>query len=95
MGPQAHFLKYIAQKVEEVPTLGDYSRREIVTTEHYYVYVPGGNMTKIKSMKASRQSLKEALPSLASKIDEIATAKNLKLKSESDISILIESLNTP
>lgn len=95
MGKKAHFLKYISQKVEEVPTLGDYSRREIITHEHYYVYVPGGSMTLIKSMKSSKQYLKEALPDLASRIEEIASEKNLKLKSESDLSILIESLNTP
>ena len=95
MGPKVHFLKYISQKVEEVPTLGDYSRREIVTTENYYVYTPGGEISKLKSMKAGKQSLVEALPTLADRIQEIASAKNLRLKSETDISLLIEALNQP
>ena len=95
MGPSVHFLKYISQKVEDVITLGDYSRREIVTTEHYYVYTPGGNIVKLKSMKSGKQSLMEALPALASRIEEIASTKNLRLKSESDISLLVEALNHP
>ena len=95
MGPKVHLLKYIAQKVEDVPTLGDYSRREIVTTEEFFVYVPGGEIKRIKSLKSAKQSLHEALPSLASRIDEIAASKKLKLKNESDISQLIEELNKP
>ena len=94
-GPKLHLLKFIAQKVEDVPTLGDYSRREIVTTEQYFVYVPGGEMKRIKSLKAAKQSIQEAVPSLSARIDEISTARKLKLKSESDFSILVEELNKP
>ncbi|HEX5654188.1 MAG TPA: hypothetical protein VFX58_14000, partial [Chitinophagaceae bacterium] len=86
MGPRVHLLKFISQKVEDVPTLGDYSRREIVTTEQFYVYVPGGEIKKIKSLKSGKQSLQEALPALSAKIDEISVQKKLKLRSESDIS---------
>jgi hypothetical protein len=95
MGPKVHLLKYISQKVEDVPTLGDYSRREIVTTEQFYIYVPGGSITKIKSLKSGKQSLQEALPDLSTKINEISVAKKLKLRSESDISILVSELNKP
>ena len=95
MGPKLHLLKYISQKVEDVPTLGDYSRREIVTNEIFYVYVPGGEMKRIKSLKSAKQSLQEALPELSTRIDEISVAKKLKLKSESDISVLVEELNKP
>jgi hypothetical protein len=92
MGPTAHLLKFMSQKVEDAATLGDYSRREIVTTEQLYIYVPGGQLKKIK---ANKQSLVDALPELASKIDEIAKASNLKLKNESDIVVLVEALNKP
>jgi hypothetical protein len=96
IGPKVHFLKYFSQKVEEVPTLGDYSRREIVTKEEFYVFVPGSGMKKISSLKSGKKSLQEALPAeLSAKIDEISTAKGLKLKNESEISILIEELNRP
>jgi hypothetical protein len=95
MGPKVHLLKFISQKVEDVPTLGDYSRREIVTTEQFYVYVPGGEIKRIKSLKTGKQSLQEALPALSTRIDEISTTKKLKLKSAHDISQLVEELNKP
>lgn len=95
MGPKVHLLKYISQKVEDVPTLGDYSRREIVTTEQFYVYVPGGEIKKIQSLKNGKKSLQEALPEMSEKIAEIANANNLKLKSEADIAALVEELNKP
>ena len=95
MGSKVHLLKFISQKVEDVPTLGDYSRREIVTTEQFYVYVPGGEIKRIKSLKSGKQSLQEALPALSSRIDEISTTKKLKLKSENEISLLVEELNKP
>ncbi len=94
-GSKVHLLKFISQKVEDVPTLGDYSRREIVTTEQFYVYVPGGEIKRIKSLKAGKQSLLEALPAYSSRIDEISAAKKLKLKSVSEISVLVEELNKP
>ena len=92
MGPKVHLLKYLSQKVEDAATLGDYSRREIITTEQLYIYVPGGS---IKRIKASKQAIVDALPSLSAKIDEIASANNLKLKSEADIILLVEALNKP
>jgi hypothetical protein len=91
-GPKAQLLKYITQKVEDANTLGDYSRRELVSTEQLYIYVPGGT---IKKIKASKKDVKEALPALSEKIEEIASANNLKLKSESDIVQLVEALNKP
>ncbi len=92
MGPKAQLLKFLSQKVEDAPTLGDYSRREIVTTQQLYIYTPGG---AIKRIKASKQSVVEALPSLSAQINEVITAKNLNLKNESDIAELVEVLNTP
>lgn len=91
-GPKVHLLKFMSQKVEDAATLGDYSRKELVTTEQLYLYVPGGAMKKIKSVK---KDLAEVLPAMASKIDEIVNANNLKLKNENEISQLVESLNRP
>lgn len=92
VGPKAHLLKLLSQKVEDAATLGDYSRREIVTTEQFYIYVPGG---EIKKIKPGKKDILAALPAYSSKIDEIAGANNLKLKSESDLTILFEELNKP
>ena len=91
-GPKVQLLKYLSQKVEDAATLGDYSRRELVITEQLYIYVPGG---AIKRIKASKKDIVEALPSMSAKIDEIANANNLKLKSEAEIVILVEALNKP
>lgn len=91
-GPKAQLVKYYAQKVEDANTLGDYSRKELVTTEQLYVYTPGGGIKRIKSGK---KDLIEALPAMAARIDEIVAANNLKLKSEADITLLIEALNKP
>lgn len=91
-GANAQLLKYLTQKVEDVNTLGDYNRREIVTTEQLYLYVPGSGIKKIKSGK---KDIKDALPALSAKIEEIATSKNLKLKSESEIVMLVDALNKP
>jgi hypothetical protein len=92
MGPNVHLLKYFSQKVEDAPTLGDYSRREIVTTEQLYIYTPGGSIIRIK---ANKKSVVEALPSLSSKIEEVISANNLNLKNESAITDLIVALNKP
>ena len=91
-GPKVQLLKYFSQKVEDAATLGDYSRRELVITEQLYIYLPGG---EIKRIKASKKDLVEALPSMSAKIDEIANANNLKLKSEAEIAVLVEALNKP
>jgi hypothetical protein len=92
MGTKVHLLKFLTQKVEDAATLGDYSRREIVTTQQLYIYTPGG---AIKKIKASKQSVVEALPALSAKIDEVVAANKLNLKSEADIAELIEALNKP
>lgn len=92
MGTKVHLLKFLTQKVEDAATLGDYSRREIVTTQQLYIYTPGG---AIKKIKASKQSVAEALPALSAKIDEVVAANKLNLKSEADIAELIEALNRP
>jgi hypothetical protein len=89
-GPRIHLVKYLSQKVEDAPTLGDYSRREIVTTQQLYVYMPGGEMKKIKNGK---QGIADALPGMSSKIDELIKAGNLNLKSENDMITLVEGLN--
>jgi hypothetical protein len=91
-GPKVQLLKYYFQKVEDAATLGDYSRKEIVTKEQLYVYVPGG---AIKAIKASKKDLAEALPALSDKIEEVVKANSLKMKSESDIALVIEALNKP
>lgn len=92
-GPKVQLLKFLSQKVEDAATLGDYSRREIVTTQQLYIYTPGGQMKKIKT---SKQSVADALPaSLSARIDEVVAANKLNLKNESDIAELIEVLNRP
>jgi hypothetical protein len=91
-GPKVHLLKYISQKVEDAPTLGDYSRRELVTVQQLYVYTPGG---EIKRIKASKSSVAEALPALSAKIDEVVSSHKLNLKNESAIAELVEALNKP
>ncbi len=92
MGSNIHLIKFLSQKVEDAATLGDYSRREIVTTQQLYIYTPGG---EIKRIKASKQSVVDALPALSAKIEEVVTANKLNLKSESDIAELVEALNKP
>ena len=89
-GPKVHLLKYLSQKVEDAPTLGDYSRREIVTTQQLYMYVPGGEIKKIKTGKSS---IVDALPGMSEKIEEAIKTGNLNLKNESDIITLINALN--
>ena len=89
-GPKLHLVKFITQKVEDAATLGDYSRREIVTTQQLYTYVPGGEMKKIKTGK---QGIADAVPALAANIDEIVKSKSLNLNSESDMAELVDALN--
>jgi len=91
-GPKVHLLKYYSQKVEDAPTLGDYSRRELVTVQQLYIYTPGG---EIKKIKASKSSVVEALPALSAKIDEVVNANKINLKSETGIAELVEALNKP
>ena len=92
MGPKVHLLKFLTQKVEDAATLGDYSRREIVTSQQLYIYTPGG---EIKRIKSNKQSLVDALPALSSKIEEVVSTSKLNLKNESGITELIEALNRP
>ena len=92
MGPKVHLLKFMTQKVEDAATHGDYSRREIVTTQQFYVYTPGG---EIKKINANKKSLVEALPALSAKIEEVVKANSLNLKNESALTELVEALNRP
>lgn len=89
-GPKVHLLKYLTQKVEDAPTLGDYSRRELVTTQQLYIYTPGGEMKKISTGK---KVIAEGLPAFSAAAEEIVKAKGLNLKNESDLVVLIEELN--
>jgi hypothetical protein len=89
-GSKVQLVKYISQKVEDAPTLGDYSRREIVTTQQLYIYVPGG---EIKKIKTSKQAIIEALPGMSAKIEETTKSAGLNLKNESDIITLVNELN--
>lgn len=89
-GSKIHLLKFISQKVVDAATLGDYSRREIETTQQLYVYVPGGEIKKIKTGKGA---ITDALPSMAAKAEEITKNKSLNLKNESDLILLVDELN--
>ena len=91
-GAKVQLLKYVTQKIEEVNTPDNSSQKELAKSEQLYVYVPGGT---IKRIKASKKDLVEALPSMSAKIDEIATANNLKLKNEAEIAVVVEALNKP
>ena len=90
LGPKIQLLKFLSQKVEDAPTLCDYSRREIVTTTQLYIYIPGG---EIKKIKPGKQSLVDALPGMSANIDEAIKAGDLNLKNESDIVIVVNKLN--
>lgn len=89
-GSKIHLLKFLSQKVEDAPTLGDYSRREIVTSQQLYIYIPGG---EIKKIKTGKQSIADALPGMSEKIEEAIKTGNLNLKNESDIITLVNALN--
>lgn len=91
-GPSVQLLKFMSQKVEEASTLGDYSRRELVTTQQLYIYTPAGGIKKIKN---SKQSLTDALPAFSAKIEELSGGGKLNLKTESGISELVQGLNKP
>ncbi len=91
-GTKVKLLKYLTQKIEDVNSLGEYSKREIVTTEQLYIYIPGGTIKKIKS---SKKDIKDLLPELSTKIDEFTASKNLKMKSEADIVLLVDEINKP
>jgi hypothetical protein len=90
VGTKVHLLKYMSQKVEDAPTLGDYSRREIVTTQQLFIYLPGG---EIKKIKTGKQAITDALPGMSAKIDELIKNSNLNLKNEADLAILVDGLN--
>ena len=89
-GPKVHLLKFLSQKVEDAPTLGDYSRREIVTSQQLYIYIPGG---QIKKIKTGKQSVVDAIPGMSEKIEEAIKSGDLNLKNESDIITLVHALN--
>jgi hypothetical protein len=90
LGARIHLIKFLSQKVEEVPTLGDYSRREIVTSQQLYIYLPGG---EIKKIKPGKQAVLDALPGMSAKIEETINSGNLNPKNESDLVKLLNALN--
>ena len=89
-GAKAQLLKYISQKVEDAPTLGDYSRRELVKSQQLYIYLPGGDIKKISLGKKALASFPDVL---AVPSEEIVKAKSLNLKNESAIITLVQELN--
>jgi hypothetical protein len=89
-GPKVHLLKFLTQKVEDAPSLGEYSRRELVTSHQLYVYFSG---SEIKKISTGKKAVSEVLSQWSATIDEIVKAKSLNLKSESDLVALIEELN--
>lgn len=90
IGEKVHVIKYLSQKVQDANTLGDYSRKELVTTEQLYLYIPGGNIIQVKKGK---QAFIDALPAMTDKIEEICTANKLKFKKEADMITLADELN--
>ena len=47
----------------------------------------------MKKIKASKQSLVDALPSLSAKVEEVANSLKLNLKNEASVTELIDALN--
>jgi hypothetical protein len=89
-GPKIHLLKFLTQKVEDAPSLGEYSRRELVTSHQLYVYFSGG---EIKKISTGKKAVSEVLSQWSATIEEIVKAKSLNLKSENDLALLVEELN--
>ena len=89
-GSKLQLIKYHSQKVEDAPTLGDYSRRELVKSQQLYLYIPGG---EIKKVSMGKKAISSSFPAFATQADEIVKAKSLNLKSESDLIQLVEELN--
>jgi hypothetical protein len=50
-GAKVQVLKYLSQKVEDAPTLGDYSRRELVKSQQLYIYTPEARLKKLVWVK--------------------------------------------
>jgi hypothetical protein len=90
-GPKVHLLKFLSQKVEAVNTMGDYNRKELVNSNQLFVY--DVESKKISKIKKDRKSLADALPTFSARITELAGSR--KIKSEDDISLLVEQLNAP
>ncbi|HNN99333.1 MAG TPA: hypothetical protein PKN06_03665 [Chitinophagaceae bacterium] len=89
-GAKVQVLKYLSQKVEDAPTLGDYSRRELVKSQQLYIYTPDGEIKKIILGKKAMSSFPAALTAQA---EEIVKVKSLNLKNESDLVVLAQELN--
>jgi hypothetical protein len=90
MGPQAHFLKYRVQKIEDVKSMGEFNKKEIVTISDYYIYKPGIGIFKIK---LSANALINLFPAEKNRINDIIDRKRLNLKKELDFGELITELN--
>lgn len=91
-GPKMQLLKYYSKKLEDVKTMGEYNKKEFVVKEQLYIYSPTSGMKKVK---ADKKALQDAFPELAQQVEALVTEKKLKLKKESDLTLLIEELNKP
>lgn len=89
-GPKVQLLRFYNQKVEDAPTLGDYSRRELVTNKMLFLYVAGEG---IKKVSLGKKAVSGIFPSLATASEEIVKTEKLNLKNESDLIQLVEALN--
>lgn len=89
-GLSLQLLKYSSQHIDEVKALGMAPYKEFITKEEYYVHIPGEG---IKKIKADKRSVLEALPQYAQRIEELVKQKNLNLKKEADLVILVAALN--
>jgi hypothetical protein len=88
-GINIQFLKHQSQQIEDVRPLGMPAYKEFRTSKEYFLHVNGEGMKKIK---LDMKSIQQALPSYKDKIPEIVKEKNLDLRKESDVSILLQAL---
>lgn len=90
MSNKAHLLKYRLQKVEDIRSVGEYGKREIVTISKYYIYIPNKGIFKIKP---NPNSIAELFPTEAALINKIVKQSKLNLKKDNDLVKLMIELN--
>ena len=88
-GTTIQFLKYQSQQIEDVRPLGMPAYKEFRTNKEYYLHVNGEG---IKKIKLDMKSIQQALPSWKDRIPGIVKEKNLDLRKEKDVIVLLQAL---
>lgn len=84
-------LKYVSKKILEERTELGALQKVIIDTDSWYIYNAADKT--IVEIKRSKNSLLEALPEYAARINAITETKKLRLKSDSDWLILLTELS--